>query len=64
MAEQVNAALLPAASCPKHLLGRANYQFASHTIDLNPYVRLWLGHAYDEAVKAVWFDRTFLVRAD
>ena len=34
------------------------------TIDLNPYVRLWLGHAHDEAVKAVWFDRAFLVRAD
>jgi hypothetical protein len=34
------------------------------TIDLNPYVRLWLGHAHDKAVKAVWFDRAFLVRAD
>jgi hypothetical protein len=34
------------------------------TIDLNPYVRLWLGHAHDEAVQAVWFDRAFLVRAD
>jgi hypothetical protein len=34
------------------------------TIDLNPYVRLWLGHAHDEAVQAVWFDRAFLVRAE
>ena len=34
------------------------------TIELNPYVRLWLGHAHDEAVQAVWFDRAFLVRAD
>jgi hypothetical protein len=34
------------------------------TIDLNPYVRLWLGHAQDKAVEAVWFDRAFLVQAD
>jgi hypothetical protein len=34
------------------------------TVDLNPYVRLWLGHSHDEAVRAVWFDRLFLVRAD
>jgi hypothetical protein len=34
------------------------------TIELNPYVRLWLGHAHDEAAKAVWFDRALLVRVD
>ena len=34
------------------------------TVDLNPYVRLWLGHAHDKAVKALWFDRAFLIRAD
>ena len=34
------------------------------TIDVNRYVRLWLGHSHDNAVKAVWFDRAFLVRAD
>ena len=34
------------------------------TIDLNPYIRLWLGHTHDDAVKAVWFDRAFLVPAD
>jgi len=27
-----------------------------------PYMRLWLGHAHDDAVRAVWFDRAFLVR--
>ena len=34
------------------------------TMNLNPYERLWMGHAHDEAGKAVWFDRAFLVRAD
>jgi hypothetical protein len=44
---------------------RAGYRsYLVGTIDLNPYVRLWLGHAHDEAVRAVWFDRAFLVRAD
>ena len=31
------------------------------TIELNSYSRLWMGHAHDDAVKAVWFDRAFLV---
>lgn len=31
------------------------------TIKLNSHSRLWMGHAHDDAVKAVWFDRAFLV---
>ena len=31
------------------------------TIEVHPYSRLWMGHAHDDAVKAVWFDRAFLV---
>ncbi len=31
------------------------------TVELNSYSRLWIGHAHDDAVKAVWFDRAFLV---
>jgi hypothetical protein len=31
------------------------------TVDLNTYSRLWMGHAHEEAVKVVWFDRAFLV---
>jgi len=30
------------------------------TIELNPYIRLWLGHAQNAAVTAVWFDRAVL----
>lgn len=31
------------------------------TVDLNPYSRLWMGHALNDTVQAVWFDRAFLV---
>jgi hypothetical protein len=31
------------------------------TVNLHAYVRLWMGHAYSDGVKAVWFDRVFLV---
>ena len=31
------------------------------TVDLNPYSRLWMGHAHDDTVKTVWFDRVILV---
>jgi hypothetical protein len=31
------------------------------TIEVHQYSRLWMGHAHDDAVKAVWFDRAFLV---
>ncbi|MSU58912.1 MAG: DUF4838 domain-containing protein [Pedosphaera sp.] len=31
------------------------------TVELNSYSRLWMGHAHDEAVKWVWFDRAILV---
>jgi hypothetical protein len=33
------------------------------TVDLNPYSRLWMGHAHDDAVKTVWLDRAILVPA-
>ncbi len=35
--------------------------YLAGTIELNAYSRLWMGHAHDDAVKAVWFDRAFLV---
>ncbi len=31
------------------------------TVELNPHSRLWLGHAHDDAVTAVWFDHALLV---
>jgi len=31
------------------------------TVDLSWYSRLWMGHAHDDTVKTVWFDRAFLV---
>ena len=34
------------------------------TVELNAYSRLWAGHAHDDGVKAVWFDRAFLVPAE
>lgn len=33
------------------------------TVELNPYSRLWVGHSHDKDIKAVWFDRAFLVPA-
>jgi len=30
-------------------------------VELGSYARLWMGHAHDDAVKAVWFDRVILV---
>lgn len=33
------------------------------TIDLNPYIRLWLGHAQNPTVQSVWFDQAVLVPA-
>ncbi len=34
------------------------------TVELNAYSRLWLGHALDHQVPAVWFDHAWLVPAD
>jgi len=31
------------------------------TVELNSYSRIWMGHAHDDAVKTVWFDRAILV---
>lgn len=35
--------------------------YLAGTVDVNSYSRLWLGHAHNPAVKAVWLDRLFLV---
>lgn len=61
-----------------HLLGRyiadrfvpvadttAGYRpYLVGTVELNSYSRLWLGHAQDPAVQAVWFDHAWLVPDD
>ncbi len=31
------------------------------TIKIHPYVRLWMGHAHDDSVEAVWLDRIFFI---
>ena len=31
------------------------------TMELGTYTRLWMGHAHDDAVRTVWFDRAILV---
>jgi hypothetical protein len=52
IAERMVSASEVASGYHPHLVG---------TVELNAYSRLWMGHARDEGVKAVWFDRAFLI---
>jgi len=42
-------------------IGPGYHSFLIGTVNLNRYSRLWMGHAHDQKVNAVWFDRALLV---
>lgn len=41
--------------------GPAYRAYLAGTVEMDVYSRLWMAHAHDDAVKAVWFDSLFLV---